>query len=327
MSQRSADRPASLLAAVDARVVRRVPLCREHVALEFVLDHCPPSQPGQFLQLACADCDPPEAPRVIDWPEGTLPIAQRRPEIDRGAFLRRPFSIADRVDAEDGTHLTVISRAIGVGTRWLERLTTDSVLNLTGPLGRGFDIPDTPAPLLLIGGGVGIPPLLYLARHLHAQRRENVTLILGAMTRDLLPVRLQEEPAHAPEASRCVELPGDAPYPAIITTDDGSAGLRGYTTDALRLLLERTDMGDAVVMACGPEPMLRTTAHLTRQFGVQCQLCIERPMGCGLGTCLSCVVRVRDAARPNGWRWALACSDGPVFSRDALLDYADAVRS
>jgi dihydroorotate dehydrogenase electron transfer subunit len=68
--------------------------------------------------------------------------------------------------------------------------------------------------------------------------------------------------------------------------------------------------------------MLRAVARLTAQLGLQCQLCVERNMGCGIGACLSCVVRVRDAQREAGWRWALACVDGPVFPRDELLDYS-----
>jgi dihydroorotate dehydrogenase electron transfer subunit len=67
--------------------------------------------------------------------------------------------------------------------------------------------------------------------------------------------------------------------------------------------------------------MLKAVAQLTRELGLPCQLCVERNMGCGVGTCLSCVVRRRDARRPEGWSWALACTDGPVFERDELLDY------
>ena len=81
-----------------------------------------------------------------------------------------------------------------------------------------------------------------------------------------------------------------------------------------------------MVFACGPEAMLHAVAARTRALDWDCQLCIETVMGCGLGTCLSCVVRVRDDRRSAGWRWALSCSEGPVFERDTLLDESAARR-
>jgi dihydroorotate dehydrogenase electron transfer subunit len=109
-----------------------------------------------------------------------------------------------------------------------------------------------------------------------------------------------------------------------MATDDGSVGWRGSAVDALRAWHARHGRGDrpAAVFTCGPEAMLKAVARTTRALGLSCQLCIERKMGCGLGTCLSCVVRVRDTSQAMGWRWALACQDGPVFDRDDLLDYA-----
>jgi len=152
-----------------------------------------------------------------------------------------------------------------------------------------------------------------------------VTVFFGARSGARLPVELTGTPATEPTPVACALLPGEATYPAVVTTDDGSLGFRGSVTDALRQWAQRRQAAEkgTLVCACGPEAMLREVARITRELGFACQLCIERHMGCGLGTCLSCVVRVRDAGDPRGWRWALACQEGPVFQRDDLLDYAE----
>jgi dihydroorotate dehydrogenase electron transfer subunit len=319
-----------LLTAVDAQVVANSPLCREHVAIEVALREFPASEPGQFIQLQCGE-PISGAPQVIEWPTDGFPSLDGREWRENPAFLRRPFSIADRwEDTDGGSHLLVISRTVGRGTRWLEQLRIGDRLNLSGPLGRGFRVPEPPTSagaeampsIVLIGGGVGIPPLLYTARRLHELGWRDVTAVFGATTRDLLPLHLLAEPNADGTPSVCVALPGEAAYPAIITTDDGSAGCRGLVTDGLSAWHARhSASAPPLVLACGPERMVRAVAEATRKLNLDCQLCIERSMGCGLGTCLSCVVRLRDGGRPEGWRWGLACLDGPVFSRDELLDY------
>lgn len=244
-------------------------------------------------------------------------------------MLRRPFSIADRWDEADGAHVVVISRRVGPGTEWLERRAVGDVLNLTGPLGRGFVEPEHTTPVLLVGGGVGIPPLLYMARQLASLGFSDVTAVLGATTRDLFAVELISEPARDGSATRCLKLPGAAPFGAIVTTDDGSLGVRGVVTAGMAAWARSRGSQDGprrsvdrapLVMACGPQRMLAAVAHETRQRGWACQVCIETTMGCGLGTCLSCVVRVHDASRDGGWRWALSCTEGPVFDRDVLIE-------
>lgn len=315
--------PHHPMSAVRARVAACVPICHEHVQLDVVLPVFPASVPGQFVQLLCR-ADDEVAPGVLEWHEDCLPTWSSPDVTERSAYLRRPFSLADHWRDTDGaTHLGVISHSVGSGTRWLARLRPGDTLNLTGPLGRGFEIPGDARPLVLVGGGVGIPPLLYLARRLHELGRTDVTVILGARERNLLPVGLRQEPARDGTPTDCVALPGAAHCAATVTSDDGSIGLRGLVTDALGQWHARRRLtGPAMVYACGPAGMLRALAAQTRELGLGCQLCIERNMGCGLGTCLSCVVRARDATQPAGWRWALTCQEGPVFERDLLLDYA-----
>ncbi|MBI5863686.1 MAG: hypothetical protein HZB38_04095 [Planctomycetes bacterium] len=205
----------------------------------------------------------------------------------------------------------------------MDVLKVGDTLNLTGPLGHGFDLPSPNRSAILVGGGVGIPPLLYMSRVLAAEKHRGAHLVLGAMSRDLFPVTCSESPAEDGRPRRCLQLPGGAPYAATVTTDDGTIGLRGRVTDGWQRLADREQLSDPIVYACGPSAMLRGVAVLTRSLGWDCQLCIERNMGCGMGTCLSCVTRVRDESRPAGWRWALACSEGPVFDRDLLVEEWD----
>lgn len=292
--------------SLDTRVVSAARVCDEHTLLELLSSEAPDSAPGQFLQVLCG------SPRQL---------ADNGNPSSRSVFLRRPFSIADQWRDNDGVHIRIISRAVGRGTAWLETLAPGDIVNITGPLGRGFRIPADDVPVALVGGGVGIPPLLYLARRLHEAGRRDVTAIFGATTRGLLPLRFRHDPPPDASASQCVKLPGGADYPTSITTDDGSYGTRGVVTDAVRRWADQRSpdqLSRGVLFACGPDAMLRAVATTTRELGLACQLSIERNMGCGLGTCLSCVVRVSDETRSEGWRWAQTCTDGPVFDRDEL---------
>lgn len=319
--------PTPYVCGALSRVVDVRAICREHVSIEVALSGFPPSHPGQFLQLLCHE-ERESRTLVHEWSLGRAPRLSSEEWFGHQAYLRRPFSIADRWE-QDGewTRLMVISRKVGPATAWLERLRPGDTLNLSGPFGRGFTIPDPRVPLVLAGGGVGIPPLLYLARVLSESQKHDVTMILGATTRELLPVPVVAEPARDGQVTRCVELAGAVRPAAIVTTDDGTMGLHGYVTDGLRHWHKtRRERGKRpLVLACGPQAMLHAVAQLTRELEMDCQLCIEKPMGCGLGTCLSCIVRVRDASGPAGWRWALVCCEGPVFERDALIEFQEPV--
>lgn len=316
---------------LDARVENADHICRAHVALDLVVPEFPDSVPGQFLELQCNIPYHGDA-AAHDWIQTSPPQLSDPSWTGREPYLRRPFSIGDRwTDDRGRTHLLIVSRRIGPGTEFLDELSAGDSLGITGPLGRGFAIPADDRPLVLVGGGVGIPPLLYLSRILAAPtpKRTNVTVIFGALAGDLLPVRCISPPPTGPTPTPCLALPGSPAFPSLVTTDDGSLGIRGRVTDALTALAARLPAGPPppLVFACGPDGMLHAVARLTRRLGWDCELCIERNMGCGLGTCLSCVTRVFDPARESGWRWALACSEGPVFQRDRLVDYADTAKT
>lgn len=297
-------------------------VCREHFALELVVPGFSESAPGQFLQIRCSDDDTQVHGEIESHRDGP-PAANVAALCEDGAFLPRPMSIADRwSDASGGVHLLIIHRAIGPGTRWLANLRPGQSVDFTGPLGVGFRIPEAATDHVLVGGGIGVPPLLYLARVLLDSERSPLTAIFGARSREWLPLNVTGEPETEARPSDCVKFPDGRRPPTIITSDDGTIGMPGTVADALKRRYGDARNADRRVMvyACGPEPMLGAVAGLTRELGIDCQLCIERMMGCGLGTCLSCVVRLRDPGSEKGWRYGLTCQEGPVFDRDELAD-------
>jgi len=205
----------------------------------------------------------------------------------------KPFSLA----GADPIRLTVA--AVGPFSRAMHRLQAGDRLWLRGPLGRGFALPAGPAgqSLLLIGGGYGVAPLLFLARRAAAPfdklRAHPTAMIIGARSsRDLILVEAFE--------ALGVSL--------WLTTEDGSRGVTGRVTDALPLALAHWPRRPAAVYACGPTGMLEAVARHSAAAGLPMQLAWEAPMRCALGLCGSCEVG-------QGW---LACLDGPVFAFNPL---------
>lgn len=341
---------------VTATVQFNEAICREHYRLRIVVRQpIGATRPGQFIQLGCR---PPAESIELDgifgqnkeygpsgWPR------LRQPELLGGlAFLRRPFSIAGRgggPDADDGgdegsapalshegcgdtTWLEVIHRVVGTGTQWLAHLKEGDEVDFIGPLGNCFELPDDKSTGLLVGGGVGLPPMLYLAEMLHGLGSAAVGFI-GATTAELLAVSLADDVAPNPEGVpvQCVRDFARFGFPTVVSTDDGSLGLPGRITDGLERTLEWMPVANrrrVVVYACGPEPMMRRAAELAERYSVSCQVCLEQAMACGMGTCQSCIVRMKDERRlqdvkkdSKDWRYRLACSDGPVFdARDVV---------
>lgn len=297
-TQPSGNAPARFIG--DAVVEANRPLCRDHFLLTLRTDHFPAAQPGQFVQVLC------------------------RPSLEHctGAYLRRPFSIAALRRTEASAELDILHRVVGPGTAYLAGLRSGDRVNVIGPLGHGFEPPVHMRTAYLVGGGVGLPPLLWLARELTAAGTSAV-LFAGARTADLMPLtRADGRPLRAAglEAVSGLREIGEPAPPVILATDDGSLGFAGTAVAAARAFRERhgTPAAGLVMFACGPEPMLRAAAHLADEWGVPCQVCLERVMACGFGTCQSCVVRVR-RRDPPGWRYALCCRDGPVFAHSEVI--------
>jgi dihydroorotate dehydrogenase electron transfer subunit len=304
--------------AAEVVVNRRV--CEEHYLLTLDVPGLPPTRPGQFVQLLCRKPGEIDSYREHPWRPGRGP-ALDGPELTGDApLLRRPFSLADDRREGDTARLDLIYRAVGEGTRRLSRFETGEPVSVLGPLGNGFVLRDEPL-AVLAGGGVGIPPMIYLARRLVEAGRE-VVVFCGVRGAELLPVGRVEGVLPAADAGLlpCLEPFAGWGVSAAVTTDDGSLGLRGYLDSAVARLLEERGCGggDAAVYACGPEAMMRAVGEDSLARNLSCQLALERHMACGMGTCQSCVVRIRDDS-PAGWSYRLCCTDGPVFEAAEVL--------
>jgi dihydroorotate dehydrogenase electron transfer subunit len=338
-----------------AIVSANIPLCRDHYRLVLRLDAFPATEPGQFVQLACCNVEAEYGPEAeLEWEPGELLPVAGRELMSPLAFLRRPFSLAGRRDARAGVELDVIHRVVGIGTGWLAGLKVGDAVSVLGPLGNRFTLPRPEQLAILVGGGVGIPPMLYLAEKLAGQR---AVAFCGALSRDLLPLGVvagAENPGE--ESFRPTPAVVDfAQYgiPSVISTDDGSWGFRGFVTQALEKYLNGDDgtqrqTDDAkkttdasapwlrgsvapslippIIYTCGPESMMKRVAEIAAARGLECQVAVERAMACGMGTCQSCCIRLmRDPARDGrafagkDWIYKLACTDGPIFKGADLL--------
>src|SRR5579864_1741608 len=217
-----------------------VPLCLEHYRLVLALDHFPATEPGEFVQLSCRDTDEPVAlEREAAWMEGQAFAAEGQELRGPSAYLRRPFSLAGRRDTACGVELEFIHRVVGVGTDWLSRLGAGDHVHLIGPLGNRFVMPAKNQLALLVGGGVGIPPMLYLAGRLTGRP---AIAFCGAVTRELLPLTIDPKvPIPGPDSVEPLMNVSEFSshgIPAVISTDDGSYGFGGFITQALEGFLE-----------------------------------------------------------------------------------------
>jgi dihydroorotate dehydrogenase electron transfer subunit len=205
-------------------------------------------------------------------------------------ILRRPFSI-HRVDGRK--EFSILFSVVGSGTRWLAQRRKGESLDVLGPLGNGFVVPDESKKLLLAAGGIGIAPLVFLAQK-SVRSGKLVKLLLGARNKDCLyPLGLLPQKVKV-----------------FITTEDGSSGVKGKLTD---ILPEYVDWADKIY-ACGPLPMYQAMAKNPGvcQHQKKVQVSLEVRLGCGIGACLGCSINT-----PNGMK--KVCSDGPVFNLDEVM--------
>ena len=237
----------------------------KHVLLRLTADTpLPDMSPGQFVEVR------------VDGSETT--------------FLRRPISI-NYVDKENN-ELWLMVAMIGNGTRRLGELVAGDIVNCVLPLGNGFTMPkDSSERILLVGGGVGVAPLLYMGAEMKKTGIEP-SFLLGARTKaDLLEIDLFRQYGRV-----------------FITTEDGSEGEKGFVTNHSVLQKERFDR----IATCGPKPMMVAVARYARQADVECEASLENMMACGLGACLCCVEKT---IKGN----LCVCKEGPVFNVKQLL--------
>ncbi len=211
-----------------------------------------------------------------------------------GMLLRRAFSI-HRVTpgGPSGGTVEVVFATHGKGTRWLADRRRGDKLDVIGPLGRPFTLPKEPVSCVLVAGGYGAAPLFMLSEQLRS-RGCRVDMVLGAATEDRLFGVLEAKRSSAS---------------VTVTTDDGSAGIRGRVTDPLAEIIRAS--GADVVYACGPMAMLAPVAAVAAETGAHSQCAVEESMACGIGVCMTCVLPVRGSDGVT--RMVRSCTDGPVF--------------
>jgi dihydroorotate dehydrogenase electron transfer subunit len=249
--------------------------------------------PGYFrMGLACAtgfDAAKPGQFVMIRVGEGSQPL------------LRRPFSLLGLID--DGGRVAgieILYRVVGQGTRRLAACREGDRLAVIGPLGNAFLVPATCRTPVLVAGGVGVPPIRFLAQSLLAKDGglDRCVVFIGGRTGDDL-VCLTE-----------FDLPG---FLLDISTDDGSLGSQGVVT---RRLQQAVADGKAdLICACGPPAMLKAVARIAATHRIACQVSIEAMMACGMGACLGCAVQVQD----DDAHYRHVCVDGPVFDAARLV--------
>jgi len=215
------------------------------------------ARPGQFLNLYCRS---------------------------EARLLPRPISLCE-IDPASG-RLRLVYRTAGAGTREFSSLKTGDRIDILGPLGNGFPT-EHQGRALIIGGGIGVPPLLELARQLPGEK----TLVMGYRSRPYLKEELS------------------AAGPLCIASEDGSNGVRGNVMDAVREYQLQAD----TVYACGPLPMLRAVKSWSEERGITAWISLEERMACGIGACLGCVCRTKKKDEHSQVHNARVCREGPVF--------------
>jgi dihydroorotate dehydrogenase electron transfer subunit len=225
-----------------------------------------------------------------------------KPAAGLDPMLRRPFSVFEVLRDASGqpTGLTLLNKRVGVGTSLLYDAQPGDTLSVVGPLGRSFVPVDAPAEAWMVAGGVGLAPFATLADTL-AAKRTPMTLFYGGRSRADLFHEAYFEKLGAK---------------LVLTTEDGTHGERGRVTAPLERALAAHTGGPVTIYACGPTPMMRAVAELGARFSRPTFVSLEPQMGCGMGGCYSCVVRIRHGAAAHFVR---SCLEGPIFDASAVV--------
>ncbi|GAA0331329.1 dihydroorotate oxidase B electron transfer subunit [Bacillus carboniphilus] len=211
---------------------------------------------------------------------------------DHSMLLRRPISISEY--SVDQKRCTLIYRAggSGTGTQYLSQKQVGEKVNVLGPLGNGFTLPSEKSSILIVGGGIGVPPLYELSKQL-VEKGHQVTHVFGFQNKE--SIFLEDEFAKL--------------GPTFIATNDGSRGQKGFVTD----VIEKLDSQFDDVFACGPTPMLKALKN--RFTDDRLWISMEERMGCGVGACFACIVK---QSKDDGSYYKVCC-DGPVFLAKEVL--------
>ena len=233
--------------------------------------------PGQFIHIKCSK--------------------------DNYPLLRRPLSI-HRVDKEKG-EIFILFQVVGEGTKLLADRTIGDDLDIMGPIGNGFNIYPKSKKIVIIGGGIGVAPLLALCEESIRQGKE-MQVLIGALKKELV---IGEESFKILGAK--VE----------VATDDGSYRYKGLVTDLLERMIKEGWLADQI-FACGPKPMLKKISEIALQANINFQVSLEERMACGIGVCLGCVckIKIKDKREYKvKYEYKRVCVDGPVFAGSEVV--------
>lgn len=217
------------------------------------------------------------------------------------ALLRRPISICT-VDKQKGT-LDIVFQIKGIGTEYLSQKKIGSRVDLIGPLGKPFDISDKFKKVAVVGGGIGIFPLLFLLEEKKKVASTEIlnSAFLGFRNKDFVVM----EDSFKNTSNNL-----------FLSTDDGSYGYKGLITDLLLsdLIINNYD----IIYTCGPMPMIKKVVEIANKRNIKCQVSLEQRMGCGIGACLVCACKTKLG---DDWEYSHVCKDGPVFwSNEVIFD-------
>lgn len=213
--------------------------------------------------------------------------------LPEGCTLRRPISICE-IDKKKGT-LRIVFILKGDGTKQIASVNEGSLVDMLAPLGHGFTVDESLKKVVLVGGGIGTPPMLPLAEIYG----EKATVISGFRSAEA--VILQEDFKNTGAET-------------VLCTDDGTLGRKGFVTEPLKEILE--EGGADAVFACGPTPMLKNIAAIAEENGVYCEVSLEERMGCGIGACLVCACKTKKDGEEH---FAHVCKNGPVFNSKEVI--------
>jgi dihydroorotate dehydrogenase electron transfer subunit len=296
-------------------------LCQGHYLVRLGGKTFPATKPGQFVQLQCRIPGEQAVWSEVEVAPGQWPELTGRELTEGEPILRRPLSLAGRRDTEFDVELDIIYSVVGKGTGWLARAGEGDEISVLGPLGNAFAVSDSKPKAALVGGGVGIPPMIYLASAMGAGGKGAVAFC-GARSADMLPVTLAPAVDVSPDGKPSASISQFAQFgvDSVIATDDGSLGWKGFVTEPLAGWLDAMDAAsdNAVVYTCGPELMMRAVAEICIARDVECQVSLERHMACGMGTCQSCVCKTKSDSE-QGWSHKLCCTHGPVFDAREII--------
>jgi len=219
-------------------------------------------------------------------------------------FLGRPLGIYSLAEYGNGARIEILYRAAGKGTKVISTLCAGDRIEILGPLGNRFELRPGMKTAVLMAGGIGIAPLVFLAENLRANAPpEGLKMILYIGARDSASLLAIDRMKNFGAEVR-------------VSTDDGSAGYRGPVTDLFRKDLASFDVSKTEVFVCGPNPMLKRVSEMIADQPVPCQVLMEERMACGMGACLGCTIEVRT---PSGVEYRQVCSDGPVFDLRSIV--------